>query len=266
MRLVVTGASGYLGSHMARRAEGLGWDVAAVGFSRPGLPSVDVRDAAAVARLVRGADAVVHTAYVQDGPDAWSVTVEGAEIVARATRAARLIHLSTDVVFGGEREGSYSEGDEPAPVTDYGRAKAEAEGRVARAHPEALVVRTSLIYGGPGAESSKHERLPSGATFYTDELRCPIQVNDLAGALLELVDADVSGPLHVTGPDVLSRYELARLFAASQGSDPDEIRGAPAPAGRPRNCTLDSSRARALLQTELRGARTVLKSGLEVEH
>jgi len=258
MRLVVTGASGYLGSHVARRAEELGWDVVAVGFSRPGLPPVDVRDAAAVARLVRAADAVVHTAYVQDGSDAWSVTVEGAETVARAARAARLLHLSTDVVFGGEREGRYREGDEPSPVTDYGRAKAEAERRVGRTHPEALVVRTSLIYGGRGAETSKHERLPPEATFYTDELRCPVQVHDLAGALLELVEADVSGPLHAAGPEVLSRYELARLFALSQGTDPDGIRGGLAPPGRPRNCALDSSRARDLLQTELRGARSVL--------
>ena len=258
MRLVVTGASGYLGSHVARRAGELGWDVVAVGFSRPGLPPVDVRDAAAVARLVRGADAVVHTAYVQDGPDAWSVTVEGAETVARAAAGARLIHLSTDVVFGGEREGRYREDDEPSPVTDYGRAKAEAERRVTREHPEALVVRTSLIYGGPGAAASKHERLPPESTFYTDELRCPVQVDDLAGALLELVEVDVSGLLHAGGPEVLSRYELARLFAASRGRDPDGIRGGPAPPGRPRNCALDSSRARALLQTELRGARSVL--------
>jgi dTDP-4-dehydrorhamnose reductase len=65
-----------------------------------------------------------------------------------------------------------------------------------------VLVRTSLIIGGPHRQPSPHERaaLDPDMTFWSDALRCPVQVDDLAAALLELVDTDVSGPLHVAEP------------------------------------------------------------------
>jgi dTDP-4-dehydrorhamnose reductase len=186
----------------------------------------------------------------------WEITVDGAENVALVAGAvdARLVHLSTDVVFDGRKGAPYVETDRLCPVTDYGRAKAEAERRVLAACSDALVVRTSLIVGGPGFPPSKHEHaaLDPSLTFYEDEIRCPVQVADLAAALLELAELDLGGVLHVAGADALSRAELAELAAGRP------VRRAPAPAGRPLDCSLDSSRARELLRTELRGARTVL--------
>lgn len=200
--------------------------------------------------------AVVHTAYVQQGPGAWDVTAAGSGVVAVATRAvgARLVHLSTDVVFDGRAGRPYTEDDPVSPLTEYGRAKAVAERLVAEADPTAVLVRTSLIYGGPGRPPSQHEHAATDpdATFFTDELRCPVQVDDLAAALLELCCSDVAGPLHVAGPDPVSRWEFAGLVAGHP------VRGATAPPGRPLDCRLDSTRARALLATPLRGARTVL--------
>ena len=137
--------------------------------------------------------------------------------------------------------------------TAYGEMKADAEARVAAIAPDALLVRTSLIVGGPGHEPSKHEivaRDPT-ATFYEDEIRSPVQVGDLAAALLELATLDVSGPLNVAGADDVSRAELAELVAGSP------VRRAAAPPGRPLDCSLDSARARSLVRTELRGVRTV---------
>jgi dTDP-4-dehydrorhamnose reductase len=244
MRLHVTGATGYLGSELVRR-------VADASTER-----VEVRDVGAVRRLFERVrpEAVIHTAYRQDGPGAWEITVNGAENVARAAAAvgARLVHLSTDVVFDGRKGTPYVEDDPVSPLTDYGRAKAEAERRVARAHPEALLVRTSLLYGG--FEPSKHElaaRDP-GFRFFTTEIRNPVQVGDLAAALLELAALDVSGPLHVAGADAVSRARFAELLTGRR------VAGAPAPDTRPLNCSLDSSRAQALLATRLRGVREVL--------
>jgi dTDP-4-dehydrorhamnose reductase len=74
----------------------------------------------------------------------------------------------------------------------------------------------------------------------------------VAEALLELAELDVAGPLHVAGADALSRAELAELFAGRP------VRSAPAPPTRPLDCSLDSSRAQALLRTRLRGVREVL--------
>jgi dTDP-4-dehydrorhamnose reductase len=243
VKLHVTGATGYLGSELVRLAP------AATGTR------VDVRDAAAVEALLQGLrpDVVVHTAYRQDPPDAWPINVDGAENVARAAAriGAGLVHVSSDVVFDGRKGAPYIEEDEPSPVHAYGRSKAEGERRVANAHPKALIVRTSLIVGG--RQSSKHERAArSGGPWFTNEIRSPVQVTDLARALLELAELGVSGPLHVAGADGVSRAELAELVVGRP------VETAEAPPDRPLDCRLDSSRAQALIQTRLRGVREVL--------
>ena len=73
------------------------------------------------------------------------------------------MQVSTDVVFDGEKGEPYTEEDEPAPLTDYGRAKADAERGVLEAHPGALVVRTSLIYGGERAGAAGAAGAPTRA-------------------------------------------------------------------------------------------------------
>ena len=241
---------------MVARAPGAGWDVRATWFERPPAADgdwarVDVRDESAVAAAVEGVDAVVHTAYRQ-GDREWDVNVVGSAAVARAAGARRLVHLSTDLVFSGDR-GGYREEDEPAPVNAYGRSKAEAERRVAAAHPEATIVRTSLIYGGD--EPGPQERLArENRRFFVDELRSPVQVGDLAEAILELLALDVRGPLHLGGADDISRFDFAVLL----GADAAELEAARTTPERAPNVTLDSSRARELLSTRLRGVREVL--------
>ena len=165
------------------------------------------------------------------------------------------MHLSTDVVFDGRLGRPYREDDELSPNTDYGRAKAAAEAAVADA-PGAVVVRTSLIYGGPGRPPSPHEQAAHDpdATFYVDELRCPVQVDDLAAAVLELLELDHVGPLHVAGPDGISRAELAALIVGH------DVRTATAPPGRPLDCRLDTTTAQARLTTALRAPSVVLSS------
>ena len=267
LRLLVTGGSGYLGGELLRRAPG------AVGTAFTGDADIrlDVRDAAAVAAAlaaVRPA-CVVHTAYARSGDGAWETNVAGARNVAAAAAAAgmRLVHLSTDVVFGGDAGRPYTEADPPEPVTDYGRSKAAAEAVVLEAHPAAVVVRTSLIYGGP--VPSAHERAVIDAlegvtdmAFFTDEIRCPVQVGDLAASVLELATSPYAGPLHVAGPDAVSRHEFARLVASAAGRDPRLVRGmrsAGRPEPRPLDCRLDCAVAAAVLATRPRGVREVLQ-------
>lgn len=255
-RLLVTGGCGYLGRELVARAPGHGWEVRATWFQAPPRGEAewvraDVRDPASMSSAMAGVDAVVHTAYRQsDG--AWEVNPVGSETVARAGGGRRLIHLSTDIVFRGDR-GRYREDDEPDPVNEYGRSKAEAERRVADAHPSATIVRTSLIYGGD--EPGPQERLVrENRRFFVDELRSPIQVGDLADAIIELLALDVTGPLHVGGADDVSRFDFAILL----GADPASLEPVHTTPERAPNVTLDSSRARALLATRLRGVREVL--------
>jgi dTDP-4-dehydrorhamnose reductase len=267
MRVLVTGGSGYLGREiLCREPSAVGTTHRAAGDVR-----LDVRDPAAVARVVAAVRpaCVIHTAYARDGADAWETNVDGARNVAAAaaTAGARLVHMSTDVVFGGDAGRPYVESDPPDPVTDYGRSKAAAEASVGAAFPDAAIVRTSLIYGGE--TPSPHERATMDAldgvvdmAFFTDEVRCPVHVGDLAEALLELARIELSGPVHIAGAHAVSRYELAQLVAAATGRDPALVRGtssAAAGSTRPLDCRLDCGLARSVLATRVRGVRDVLQ-------
>ncbi len=277
-RLLITGGMGYLGMALLRHGLQAGYAVTATAYTRQPLPEpsqvtwlqLDIRDAAAVSAAFAALrpQSVIHTAFVQSGPDLLATTAEGAAHVARAATAvgARLVHLSSDVIFDGERSDPYTETDPPAPITDYGRAKACAEALVAAAAPGAALVRTSLIYGFAPIDKISQFTLDIAdgrvaARLFTDEYRCPIYVEDLAAALIELVATPYAGVLNLAGPERLSRNAFGMLIARAWGRDPAQLpAGLSAESGqpRPRNCTLDSRRASALLRSPVRGVREVL--------
>lgn len=278
-RIFITGGTGYLGSALVRRAALAGHTVAASYFSQePPAPGgvtwvpLDVRDPLAVEDCLDGLrpDLVIHTAYLQSGPDLMPVTATGSGNVARAAAAigARLIHMSSDVIFDGECEGAYTEEDLPSPISDYGLAKARAEALVAEALPAATIVRTSLTYGFTPIDKISRFSLAVAqgriaARLFTDEYRCPIYVEDLVSALLELAGLSYTGVLHVAGAERVSRYELGTLIAQAWGFDPAGIPAglsAESPTRRPRNCALAIGKAQSLLRTRLRGVRDVLQT------
>lgn len=271
MTLLVVGASGHLGGELCRRAASAGLRVVGTYHRTPGVVDdvdwqpLDVTDPAAVDALVRRLrpDTVVNTAYVYGD---WAVCADGAGHLARSAVGvgARLVHLSTDVVHGG-RPQPYADDEPPTPITPYGAAKAAAETAVRLVAPTAALVRTSLILGD---ERSKQIRLcldalspATGVRLFGDEIRCPVDVTDLAAAVLELVDSDYAGLLNVAGPDALSRADLGRLVARRYGLDPDAVAETTLAAvglTRPAEVRLDSSRAAGLLRTRLRGVRELL--------
>jgi dTDP-4-dehydrorhamnose reductase len=252
VRLLVTGAAGLLGRELLRTAD---HDVVPAYHSQPVPDGVqlDVRhkdDVRAVIRDVRP-DAIIHTAYRQDD---WATTADGAVNVALAASQARLVFVSSDAVFGS-RSTPYDEDEPPCPATPYGAAKAAAETTIRALRPDALVARTSLIVGsnGDSGEEQRVRRLAAGepGAFFTENIRCPVHVSDLAAALLELLVTDVAGIAHVCGPQALSRHELGCLIAIRDGIDPDVL---PAAAGAPSDIRLDSRRTQQLLKTRLRPA------------
>lgn len=247
---MVTGASGFLGRHLTEAVVGLDWELYA-----PGSTSLDVRDREGVDDEMREwkPTAVAHLAYRKDDR---RTIVAGSANVARAAAAvgARLVHVSTDVVFGG-RPAAYREDDAPTPIGDYGTWKAEAEQAVMTAAPGAVMVRTSLLYGTSRLGHVQQEvedaiRGRSRTRFFTDELRCPAHASDVAMAIAQLaVLRDVTGPLHVAGPEVLSRAQLAQRFATWLGHRPEDVpTGSVAASGLMRaGCVvLDSSKAASL--------------------
>ncbi|WP_204075198.1 SDR family oxidoreductase [Planotetraspora phitsanulokensis] len=273
MRILIVGGSGFLGNELVRQSATDGHVVAATYLTRPGTaPGVDwlpldVGDRTAVADLI-GAfspDVVVNAAYRQAD---WVTTAVGAAHVAVAIsgNGGRLVHVSSDAVFSGKAI-TYAEDCVPDPVSPYGAAKAAAEAAVQVIDPTAVIARTSLIIGDDGG--SPHERLVhSLATggmhgmLFTDEVRCPVHVCDLAAALLELANSDRAGIHHVAGADAMTRYELGCLIAQRDGLDPARL-----PTGRraetdvpgPIDVRLDCVLTQGHLKTRLRGAREFVK-------
>ncbi|MFE9690940.1 SDR family oxidoreductase [Micromonospora sp. NPDC005806] len=268
MTLLVVGASGFLGAEVCRQAVAAGQSVvgtyhsAAVAVLGVAARRLDVTDRAAVRALLTEVrpDAVVSTPYRYDD---WTVTADGAAHVAYAAAevGARLVHLSSDALHAG-RPAPYLDEDVPSPVFMYGAAKAAAETAVRAIDPGAVLVRTSLIVG----EGSKQiqlcrDALAGRATLFTDELRCPVDVADLAAAVLELVLSEYAGLLNVAGPDAVSRAEMGLLVARQLGLDSAGLKTTTSAASglhRPAEVRLDSSRAAGLLRTRLRGITELL--------
>lgn len=276
MSILIVGGSGFLGTELVRQSLASGRQVAATYRTRPGelagvdWHSVDIRDRTRIADLVAAVrpKVVINAAYQ---PADWSSTANGAAHVAIAAESvgARLVQVSTDALFSGAAI-HYDETAVPDPVSPYGAAKAAAETAVAAISPSAVIARTSLIIGsGDSVHERRVHELATGkitGVLFTDDVRCPIHVNDLAAALLELAASDheitgKSGIHHVAGADAVSRHELGILIARRDGLDPDALptgRRADADVPGPIDVRLDCTATQRRLRTRLRGAREFL--------
>lgn len=258
MRLLVTGAAGFLGREVVRLA---GHDVIPTYHTAAvaGGVRMDVRDRGEVADVLRRVrpDGIIHAAFRQSD---WETTADGAANLAVAARGARLVFVSTDVVFGGADQ-PYDEDAAPCPVTPYGAAKAAAETTIRAVDPSAVIARTSIIVGSDGTSASERlvHSLASGqpGALFAGNIRCPVHVSDLATALLELLESEHTGTAHVAGPDAVSRLELGRLIAARDGLDPNTLPFVP---GLPSDVRLDSRKTQKLLTTRLRPVSEFLRN------
>ena len=275
MTLLVTGASGLLGANLVLAARDAGWSVSATSGSTPvhvpGKPpgTLDLTEPGVAARLLDEVrpDVVIHAAAgtnvdrcEADHRYAARMNEAMAREVAIAARTvgARLVHISTDAVFGADDLEEYAEEDPTGPCNGYGRSKLAGEVAVLNADPGALVVRTN-IYGWnaePKESLAEHfvGRLRRGETAmgFADVRFAPILANDLADQLLRLACMNVAGVLHVTGRGCVTKADFGRRLAQTFGYDADLVRpvsvvdaglGAP----RPRRTCLKVSRAEAIL-------------------
>ena len=171
--------------------------------------------------------------------DAAAVNHRGAGFVARASAAAgaRLVHVSTDYVFDGLAREPYVESSPPRPLSAYGRTKLAGEGEVMRACPEALVVRSSWLFGA-GGSNFVETMLRLGAerdevSVVEDQVGCPTWTGHLAGALIALAEGGARGIWHVAGGGACSWFDLAREVFSLAGLECRVLGARTADLGRP---------------------------------
>jgi dTDP-4-dehydrorhamnose reductase len=239
---LVVGASGLVGR---RLLEHYGGD--ALGTHRrtklAGGIELDITDAAAVARLFERLlpKVVIQTAALTDvdrcerEPEAsHAINVAGTANVAAAAAAvgARMLFFSTDYVFGGER-GPHRADEPVAPLNVYGRHKLEAERIVARRVTNHVIVRACNLYGyqpyGKNFVLTVFEATRAGRPIRvpSDQWGSPTLAEDLAAATRSIAESDLTGVVHLAGPDYLDRLSLARRAARAFGLDVAGITGVP---------------------------------------
>jgi dTDP-4-dehydrorhamnose reductase len=178
----------------------------------------------------------------------------GARHVARACAqvGARLVHVSTDLVFDGALSRAHREDDPPAPLSIYGRTKLAGERAVAEELPEATILRASWFFGEGAGKFPENflERLEAGRPLelVADRYGSPTYIPDLAEAIVRLLDMRYAGVLHFTNRGAATtRYHFVRRAAEEIGLDTSRLRpvshvdwkGDLAP--RPLNSALDPS-------------------------
>lgn len=229
-------------------------------LSRPEQAARVVRNSSADAVIIAAAYTAVDKA--ESEPDlAARVNSDAPAAVADACKLSgkMLAHVSTDFVFDGEKREAYLESDPVAPLSVYGRTKADGERRVLAACPEAVVARTSWVFSGFGTDFVGAilgaARAGKSLSVVEDQIGRPTYAPDLALALLQIVDARLAGKgeggvLHLAGEGTVSRLEQARAVLDAAGLTapvaPARSIDRPTPAKRPLHAVLGGARAEQL--------------------
>ncbi len=247
MKILITGANGFLGQHLIKRlldetthliiATGKGEQRTPFQSTSLEYVSLDLCDGVAVHHLMDmlRPDLVVHCAAMTQADecevneiDCWNINVTATRFLLDAAKkiGARFILLSTDFVFDGAA-GPYRESDTANPVSYYGSSKVAAEKSVMESGLDAAVVRTCLVYGDVVTGTRNNivtwvkNNLQDGKSIkvVSDQWRTPTYVEDLSAGIQLLIDKKASGVYHISGEELLSPYDMAIATADHLGLD-----------------------------------------------
>lgn len=271
MKILLTGASGLLGNAYAAAAVRRGHEVIALanqnapvanGLSR--TLQIDLSDTSELTPLILELwpDAIVNCAAISnpasvdaDPEMAEKINIALPRLLAQLSThlGARLIHISTDMVFDGQSEEPYRSTDMPAPTNLYGQTKLMSEREVLEHNPEdPVVLRIPILMGNsPSGQRSLHEKLLAAVQsgerpkLFCDEMRQPASAENVAEVMLELTERrDLHGLFHWAGSETLSRFEIGQRILKHFGLPLDAVecvsqKDDPATAGRPANLTFN---------------------------
>jgi dTDP-4-dehydrorhamnose reductase len=277
MRILITGISGLLGINLALE---LAREHTIFGTSNSralcGPPfrviQADLTVPGTLERTLEIArpDWIIHCAALAnldaceaDPPLAQRLNAEVPGELASLAAGARMVHISTDAVFDGQR-GDYGEEDAPNPLSVYARSKLEGERRVLGANPEAAVARVNLHGWSISGKRSLSEfffyNLQAGKPVlgFTDVYFCPMLANDLAGVLLAMLENGLKGLYHTVSSESLTKYDFGLRIARKFGLDesliaPSSVEDAGLKAARSPRLTLKTEKLSQALGIVLPG-------------
>jgi dTDP-4-dehydrorhamnose reductase len=276
-RVLITGGNGQLGSDLTEQLVGRA-EVRSTTHA-----DLDIADDDAVARVIDefGPDTVVncaafHNVDLCEREEEMAFRINGVAVKRMAQRCAsagaRLVHLSTNYVFDGRRSEPYGEDDRPNPRSVYAISKLTGEYAALSYAPDALVIRGAGLYGlhGSGAKGGsfitrvlQRARDAGEVTMVRDQRLQPTYTHDLAAALLDALDAEATGLVHLTAGGECSWLEFSEAIFELAGVSPkvNAVDTTPRPgvADRPRNGVLARSRADELGLLTLRDWREALE-------
>ncbi len=251
MKILVTGAGGLLGralvAHLERGCPVIGLDRSALDISS--------KDAVREALGLHQPDILINAAAFTDvdgaetQPDAArEANTIGPGILAEQTCTAgsRLLTVSTDYVFDGNKEGPYDEDDIPSPLSVYGHTKLAGEEEVRHLNPKHFIVRTAWLYDSPGKCFAQTALEFAGGNrevrIACDQRGSPTFVPHLAEAIGRLILSDDFGTHHIAGSGGSSRFEFVRELYCRLGIETPvaeaQAREFPSAAERPANSEL----------------------------
>lgn len=240
MKLLVTGANGFLGYYLCKLLLQQGHQVLATGRGACRLPffsssnfsynSMELTNEVDIRTVVRTytPDHIIHAGAIGK-PDecelnptlATAINTMGTAYLLKVAKetGAGVCYVSTDFVFDGV-EGNYFENSSRKPVNHYGQTKLEAELLVEQFSGSWSIVRTVLVYGKPmtGRDnllSIVKNKLSNGEAYQVvdDQVRTPTYVGDLAEGILKIVEQAQQGIFHISGEEVLTPYAMASRAA-----------------------------------------------------
>lgn len=285
MKILVTGASGLLGLNLSL---GMTGTHAIVGVDRSklvGTPfelvQADLLEAGACSRLIDSVrpDAVIHAAANADvdscesdpdGARALNAELPGQLAEVCTKRGVRMIHISTDAVFDGAKDGLYTEDDAPNPLSVYAQTKLDGETAVLSANPDAAIARVNFFGWSLSGTRSLAEfffnKLSTGqrANGFVDVYFCTMFVGDLAEILVRMLEKGLSGLYHTVGSKALAKYDfgirIARQFGFDEGLiQPISVEESGLTAKRSHNLRLSVHK----LSTDLGSAIPAVSTGIE---
>ena len=272
-RIFITGIKGQLGTTLDKYLS----SYFNVLNNQEALKNIDISDKSELKYIFKelSPDYIINCAALtnvdfceQNKSNSYEVNVNGIKnIISCTTNDTKIIHISTDYVFSGNRN-IYKESDIPNPISYYGKNKLESENILRSSNRNYLIIRPSVIFGNTGnnfyvwvRDSLKNNK---DISVVTDQISNPTWSWSLSEAIYKSILSNISGLFHYAGEEIISRYDFAVKIAKVHGFNTDRIipiktSDLNQQAKRPLYSALDNSKIKKIIDVEHPSLDYILK-------